>query len=109
VAHDQIRTHIGPSLQRIDDGLRMPNLVFKCPGTDVRVLRSSGAALILDALDAGDHAIAFFRNKRAAKVVLFHQILGDMTKLSRKCLVYKENVHETILAFDQLASESSHC
>jgi hypothetical protein len=63
----------------------------------MRRLRRAATQLVLKPLNAIEHAGRQLAHERATKAVLLDQIAGNVSELSRKILVNKQNVHEPSL------------
>ena len=91
--NDQVGANVRSGFQRIEQALRMPDLVLECAAAKMRLLGRAALELVLNLLKAVGYRGGLFRHKRATESVLVDQVPSNMTELGRVVLVHKENMH----------------
>ena len=93
MSDDEVRPDVGPLLERLIDGMRMPNGVLETPAAIVSLFGGAATQVILDTFDAGCHTGRMLRNESAAKTLVASKPSGHMAELRGEILMDEQDVH----------------
>ena len=93
MADDQVGLDVGTLAERLVECMGLPDLVFKSSATVVSLRSRAALSPELDSFNPRHNSIGEFRQKRAAKTLILHQMSGNVAKLSREILMNEENMH----------------
>ncbi len=96
---DKIGLDVGPRLEGVEDGVRLPDGILEGAAAVIRLFGGSALEVVLDARDAVAETRRLLRNEGAAEPMPLRQISANVAELSREIRMDEQNMHDKLRVF----------